>query len=42
MSIMLNIESINWFTLFEPHGVKARDYIETITEFILAGLLIKK
>ena len=42
MSIMLNIESINWFTLFEPHGVKARDYIETITEFILAGLLTKK
>ena len=42
MSIMLNIESINWFTLFEPHGVKAREYIETITEFILAGILKKK
>ena len=42
MSIMLNVESINWFTIFEPHGVKAREYIETITEFILAGLLKKK
>ena len=42
MSIMLNIESINWFTLFEPHGVKAREYIQTITEFILAGILKKK
>ena len=42
MSIMLNVESINWFTIFEPHGVKARQYIETITEFILAGLLKKK
>jgi len=42
MSIMLNIESLNWFTLFEPHGVKAREYIETITDFILAGILKKK
>tara|TARA_B100000686_G_scaffold57533_1_gene61747 strand:+ start:378 stop:974 length:597 start_codon:yes stop_codon:yes gene_type:complete len=41
MSIMLNVESINWFTIFEPHGVKAREYIETITEFILSGLLKK-
>ncbi len=42
MSIMLNVESINWFTLFEPHGVSAREYIQTISDFILAGLLKKK
>jgi len=42
MSIMLNVESINWFTLFEPHGVSAREYIQTISEFILSGLLKKK
>ena len=42
MSIMLNIESINWFTLFEPHGVSARDYMQTISDFILAGLVKKK
>ena len=28
MSIMLNVESINWFTLFDRHGVSARDYIQ--------------
>lgn len=42
MSIMLNVESINWFTLFEPHGVSARDYMQTISDFILAGLIKKK
>ena len=42
MSIMLNVESINWFPLFEPHGVSAREYIQTISDFILAGLLKKK
>ena len=42
MSIMLNVESINWFTLFEPHGVSARDYMQTISDFILSGLLKKK
>ena len=41
MSIMLNLESINWFTLFDTHGVSARDYIQTISDFILAGLLKK-
>ena len=41
MSIMLNGESINWFTLFDTHGVSARDYIQTISDFILAGLLKK-
>ncbi len=38
LSIMVNIEGINWFTLFEMPGVKAREYIQTITAFILAGL----
>jgi len=42
MSIMLNVESINWFTLFDTHGVTAREYIQTISDFILAGLLKKK
>ncbi|MDP6339277.1 MAG: TetR/AcrR family transcriptional regulator [Candidatus Marinimicrobia bacterium] len=42
MSIMLNVESINWFTLFDRHGVSARDYIQTISDFILAGLMKKK
>ena len=41
MSIMLNVESINWFTLFDTHGGSARDYIQTISDFILAGLLKK-
>ena len=41
MSIMLNVESINWFTLFDTHGVSARDYIQTISDFILSGLLKK-
>ena len=41
MSIMLNVESIYWFTLFDTHGVSARDYIQTISDFILAGLLKK-
>ena len=41
MSIMLNVESINWFTLFDTHGVSPRDYIQTISDFILAGLLKK-
>ena len=41
MSIMLNVESINWFTLFDTHGVSARDYIQTISDFILAGILKK-
>ena len=41
MSIMLNVESINWFTLFDTHGVSARDYIQSISDFILAGLLKK-
>lgn len=41
LSIMVNIESINWFTLFEVHGVTVKEYMETITDFILAGILKK-
>ncbi len=41
LSIMVNIESINWFTLFDAHGVSVKEYMETITDFILAGILKK-
>lgn len=41
LSIMVNIESIIWFTLFDAHGVTAREYIETVTDFILAGIIKK-
>lgn len=38
LSIMVNLEGIIWFTLFDVPGLSARHYIETITGFILAGL----
>ncbi len=38
LSIMVNIESTIWFTLFDDFGVSATKYMTTITEFILAGL----
>jgi AcrR family transcriptional regulator len=38
LSILINIEGINWFTLFEKSGVDAHEYIETISEFIIAGV----
>ncbi len=38
LSILINIEGINWFTLFEKSGVEAQEYIHTISDFILAGL----
>ena len=41
LSIMMNIETINWFTLFDKHGVSAREYFSTLTDFILSGLLKK-
>ncbi|MBT3299709.1 MAG: TetR/AcrR family transcriptional regulator [Candidatus Marinimicrobia bacterium] len=41
LSIMVNIESIIWFTLFDAHGVTAKEYMETIKEFILAGIIKK-
>lgn len=38
LSIVINIEGINWFTLFEKSGVEAHEYINTISDFILAGV----
>ncbi|MBT3179500.1 MAG: TetR/AcrR family transcriptional regulator [Candidatus Marinimicrobia bacterium] len=38
LSILINIEGINWFTLFEKSGVEAHEYISTISEFILSGV----
>ena len=39
LSIMVNIESTIWFTLFENYGISATKYMTTITNFILAGLI---
>ena len=39
LSIMVNIESTIWFTLFENYGMSAAKYMTTITNFILAGLI---
>ena len=39
LSIMVNIESAIWFTLFENYGISAKKYMETTTDFILAGLI---
>jgi len=39
LSIMVNIESAIWFTLFENYGISATKYMTTITNFILAGLI---
>ena len=41
LSIMVNIEGIIWFTLFETNGISAREYIDTITDFILSGITNK-
>ena len=38
LSILINIEGINWFTLFDKSGVEAHEYIDTISNFILNGL----
>lgn len=38
LSIMVNIESTIWFTLFDDYGISASKYMKTITAFILAGL----
>ena len=42
LSIVINIEGINWFTLFNESGVDAEDYIDTISSFILNGLKKKE
>lgn len=39
LSIMVNIEGIIWFTIFEAGNIDARNYINTISDFILAGLI---
>ncbi len=41
MSIMVNIEGIMWFTLFKLKNKNAREYIQTISDFILSGLMKK-
>jgi len=41
LSIMVNIEGIIWFTLFDAHGLSPKEYINTITNFILSGLINK-
>ena len=38
LSIMVNIEGIIWFSLFDSEGISVKHYFDTITEFILAGL----
>ena len=38
LSIMVNIEGIMWFTIFEAGNIDARSYINTISNFILSGL----
>jgi AcrR family transcriptional regulator len=38
LSILINIEGINWFTLFDKSGVEPHEYIHTISDFILAGV----
>ena len=41
LSILINVEGIHWFTLFQKSGVEASEYINTISNFILSGLKIK-
>ena len=42
LSILINIEGITWFTLFDKSGVEAHEYIYTISNFILKGLKKKR
>ena len=37
-AVLVNIEGIHWFTLFDKSGVEAHEYINTISNFILNGL----
>ena len=39
LSILINIEGIHWFTLFDKSGVEAHEYINTISNLILIGQL---
>ncbi|NIA18607.1 MAG: TetR family transcriptional regulator [Simkaniaceae bacterium] len=38
LSIMINIEGIIWFTLFDVNNISVRSYMETVFRFIEAGL----
>ncbi len=38
LSIMINIEGIIWFTLFDVNNITVRNYMETVYRFIVAGL----
>ena len=40
LSILINIEGIHWFTLFDKSGVEAHEYINTISNFILIMIVI--
>lgn len=42
LSIMVNIEGIIWFTIFEAGNIDARSYINTIADFISSGLTISQ
>ena len=42
LSIMINIEGIIWFSMYNALGFTARDYITTITDFILSGITKQK
>ena len=42
LSILINIEGIHWFTLFDKSGVQAYEYIDTISGFIINGLKKRK
>ena len=42
LSILINIEGIHWFTLFDKSGVHAYEYIDTISGFIINGLKKRK
>ena len=39
LSIMVVIEGISWFTLFEKNGVSAKEYTDTVSNYILSGLV---
>tara|TARA_B100000315_G_scaffold259396_1_gene315273 strand:- start:9979 stop:10593 length:615 start_codon:yes stop_codon:yes gene_type:complete len=41
LSIMINIEGIIWFTLFNTNGITPKHYVDTIADFILSGLTKK-
>ena len=38
MSIMVVIEGISWFTIFEANNLSAKEYANTVSDFILSGL----